>query len=277
MLLFGLLLSSLLLNGCGPGQTFGPTTMPYPSSTYTPTPTPTSTQTPTQTPTSTHTSTPTPTRTVTPTATSIPTITPTPVQEGRVIAPVDLYEVPEPGVAGALIGQLPAGETFIISGGYDECQWLKVSTRQSNLTGWLRTGSSSPEQSDQIATTAGCYKITPLTYRPTTSWIAGSPGLPGMIGGFWNRLYIVNHAPMDIAVVLRSHDEAGSTTHMFLDGIAAYIRVGEQLEVPCRVGTSMFITPWGQIGTGTNSLRWRITAAISSRWCSGQPKGTTLS
>ncbi len=60
------LLFSLVLSGCGPGQVFGPTITPTPTITYTPTQTPTSTPTPTPTATSTQTATPTPSATPTP-------------------------------------------------------------------------------------------------------------------------------------------------------------------------------------------------------------------
>jgi hypothetical protein len=61
-----LLLLSLLISGCGPGQIFGPTFTPTPTPTLTPTSTPTPTLSPS----------------ITPTITSSPTFTLTPTQIG---------------------------------------------------------------------------------------------------------------------------------------------------------------------------------------------------
>src|SRR5260221_123352 len=69
------LVMSLAVSGCGPGQIFGPTQTFTPTNTATPTPTDTPTATPTSTPTFTPTNTPTDTPTATPTST--PTHTPT--------------------------------------------------------------------------------------------------------------------------------------------------------------------------------------------------------
>ena len=82
-----LLITSLLLSGCGPGQLFGPTLTFTPTDTATPTITPTLTPTLTPTFTSTPTLTPTltPTRTRTPTPRP-PTITPTPTEDAYAIA-----------------------------------------------------------------------------------------------------------------------------------------------------------------------------------------------
>lgn len=66
--LLSIVLASLLISGCGPGQLFGPTVTPSPTSTSTPTITPTFTSTPTLTPS------PTPTPTLTPSLTPIPGI-----------------------------------------------------------------------------------------------------------------------------------------------------------------------------------------------------------
>lgn len=78
-----LILLSFSISACGPGQIFGPTITPTPTSTSTPTQTPTSTPTPTSTstPTPTSTSTPTPTSTLTATVqrTSTPSNTPIPI------------------------------------------------------------------------------------------------------------------------------------------------------------------------------------------------------
>lgn len=67
--LIGLIVVSLTLTSCGPGQLLGPKPTPTPTSTATPAPTATSTSTATPTATPTATSTPTVTPTVTPTAT----------------------------------------------------------------------------------------------------------------------------------------------------------------------------------------------------------------
>ena len=68
------LLVTLAVSGCGPGQLLGPTITPSPTTTLTPTLTPTPTSTPTLTPTATPTNTP----TLTPTAASTPTQMPLP-------------------------------------------------------------------------------------------------------------------------------------------------------------------------------------------------------
>ncbi len=75
----GLIVVSLVLSSCGPGQLLGPKPTPTPTSTPTPVPTntPTPTDTPTVTPTSTPTMTPTLTMTPTPTRTQTPSVTPT--------------------------------------------------------------------------------------------------------------------------------------------------------------------------------------------------------
>ena len=78
------LLITLAVSGCGPGQLLGPTITPSPTATLTPTLTPTPTSTPTLTPTATPTSTPTltPTPTFTPTPTLSPTATGIPLPAG---------------------------------------------------------------------------------------------------------------------------------------------------------------------------------------------------
>lgn len=108
--LIGLIVVSLALTSCGPGQLLGPkpTVTPTPTVTSTVTPTPTPTSTSTATPTSTSTKTVTPTRTLTPTPR--PTHTPTP--DLTATAGVDFCEFLYGAAARIMTCGLPGGQDF---------------------------------------------------------------------------------------------------------------------------------------------------------------------
>lgn len=99
------LMMSLLISSCGPGQLFGPTITPSPTYTLTPTLTPTSTST------------------LTPTPTPTPTLTPTPIPGIQVPVRVDGIDVQ---VLSATLGaDLPQG--YQLKPGYTIVLELEIS------------------------------------------------------------------------------------------------------------------------------------------------------
>lgn len=109
-LVVSLVIVSLVLTSCGPGELLGPrpTITPTPTATNTVTPTSTSTSTSTLTPTSTSTKTVTPTRTLTPTPR--PTLTPT--LDLTATAGVDFCEFLYGAAARIMTCGLPGGQDF---------------------------------------------------------------------------------------------------------------------------------------------------------------------
>lgn len=231
-LIAALLLTSLLLTGCGAGQWLGPTFTPTPTVTLTPTFTPTVTLTPTFTPTST--STPTVTLTSTPTPSFTPTVTPshtpTPIPHGIARKIIDLYE--DPDFSSKKIGQLQDGEEFTILNRYQDCVWIKVNSSGSGSTGWVYLGQSfEGYQLDWIEIQADCEALPVALVRPKTGLMTGG-GIPDLIGSPWNRLRIYNYSSLDAVLILKPHDQNGSMPEREwkMWGWAFYIRAGENFE-----------------------------------------------
>ncbi len=144
-----LLMLSMILSSCGPGQLLGPkpTATPTATATSTVTPTstatqtPTATSTPTATPTSTPTATPTPTATFTPTATPTATASPSPTappQPQAIVAGDNINLRGGPGTVYAVVGQAAKGTALNVLARNGDASWYKVEATAPEA--WVSAG-----------------------------------------------------------------------------------------------------------------------------------------
>lgn len=237
-----LLLVNLLVAGCSPGQLFGPTITPSRTSTLT------------------QTSTLTPTFTLTPTstATPTPTLTPTPILRGVVNESyLDVWDSP---IRGSNIGRIKKGDEFTILGQFEDCERIKVTSLDSGLTGWIFINGlvleSDPnsEFSHVVVQVGECDSIPALTYRPSTGWLAGGIGFPGLIGGAWNRLRIYNYSKADCVFIVKPNEKDHNWD---LYGYAVYIRAGENDETHMQSGS---VDVYFTMGSEWNGYRFTSNA-----------------
>jgi hypothetical protein len=187
-----------------PPPTATATLTPTPAPTATPTNTPTATLTPTAT--STNIPTATPTATVTPT--NIPTATPTATPAPAAVVNGDALNVLEgPGTDYSQQGSLSKNEELDVIGQYEDCAWLKVSSRKQAVTGWV----SGDKQ--YVALQIACESIPPGTFRPLTGVLK-----PDNPGGGLGELTAENGTTKDGIVILTSLARQPV--------MAAYIRAG---------------------------------------------------
>jgi len=158
-----ILLLSLILSGCGPGQLFGPTLTPSPTITNTPTltttPTFTSTVTPTFTPTFTYT--PTPTSTFTPSIT--PTFTPTPVI--AIVSSSSANIRYGPGADYPIVTKLLKDTEVVVVGYGLDATWIVINL-PNDVQGWVSADLISM-QSDITALQEIPIPPTPILYKVT--------------------------------------------------------------------------------------------------------------
>jgi len=163
-----------------------PTFTPTSTSTNTPTPTPTKTPTPTPTKTPTHTPTKTPTQTATPTSTP-----------DAVVISNTIIVLEGPGTNYPQQGKFNLLEELDIVGQYENCAWLKVSSRNQMLTGWV----SGDARLIQFQTK--CGNIPLGTFRPLTGIIK-----PNQHSGGYGELTVDNGTSRDGVVILTFNNNA---------------------------------------------------------------------
>lgn len=145
-------------------------------------------QVPTSTPTLT------PTSTATPTPTKTPTPTPTPTPDAIVIGnAINIRE--GPGTNYPQQGQFNKNEELDIIGQFEDCTWLKVSSRRQALTGWV----SGDARYVQLQT--NCGNIPLGTFRPLTGIIK-----PNQRGGGYGEFTVDNGTARDGVVILTFND-----------------------------------------------------------------------
>lgn len=148
----------------------------------------------------------TPTRTPTPAAT--PTETPTATPMPAAVVNGSVVDVREgPGTEYLLQGSLNKNEELDIIGQFKDCAWLKVSSRNQSMIGWI----SGDKQYVELRIT--CENIPPGTFRPLTGVIKSNQR-----GDGYGELTVDNGTTRDGVVILTLSDDPV---------MAAYIRSGD--------------------------------------------------
>jgi hypothetical protein len=164
---------------------------PTPAATLTPTPTPSPTATAT------------PTKTPTPTAT--PTETPTAIP-GAVVSSNVLNVREGPGTEYQKQGLFNKNDELDVIGRFKDCAWLKVSSRNQSMLGWI----SGDKQYVELRIT--CADIPLGTFRPLSGAVKSDQR-----GGGYGELTVDNGTTKDGVVILTLSDDPV---------MAAYIRSG---------------------------------------------------
>ena len=145
---------------------------------------------------------------VTPTPTVPPTETPTATPTQSAVVSGSVIDVREgPGTEYLKQGRLNKNEELDIIGQFKDCAWLKVSSRNQSMIGWI------PGDKGYVELRITCENIPLGTFRPLTGVIK-----PNQRGGGYGELTVDNGTTEDGVVILTLSDDPV---------MAAYIRSGD--------------------------------------------------